>query len=77
MTPPSKHSSLPEDAQVHLENLKAIMARAAVGDYSHDLKPPPGGYGEFEELYAGLQTLLEDMRDRLAEIDDLKRTKKS
>lgn len=50
-----------------LKRLQPIFARAAVGDYSRNLKVPERD-DEFLDLFAGIQIMIEVIRDQLAEL---------
>jgi PAS domain S-box-containing protein len=51
-----------------VDTLVPILARSAVGDYSMDV-PMDVSHDDFSELYAGVQFMIEAIRDQLAEID--------
>jgi PAS domain S-box-containing protein len=51
-----------------INTLVPILARSAVGDYSMDV-PMDVSHDDFSELYAGVQFMIEAIRDQLAEID--------
>jgi PAS domain S-box-containing protein len=59
--------------QVHdrIEALLPILAKAAIGDYSRDVPPLTSPDDEFNELYVGIQLMLEAMREKLSQLDSL------
>jgi PAS domain S-box-containing protein len=57
-----------EHVKQRIETLVPILARSAVGDYSLDV-PLDTFHDDFSELYAGVQFMIEAIRDQLAEID--------
>lgn len=56
-----------------LEALSKVFAQAAVGDFSVNLEMP-SEYDEFTELYAGIQIMLEVIREKTAELEQLNRS---
>jgi two-component system phosphate regulon sensor histidine kinase PhoR len=57
-----------EYVKQRIETLVPILARSAVGDYSMDV-PLDTNHDDFSELFAGVQFMIEAIRDQLAEID--------
>src|SRR3990167_6490456 len=53
-----------------LESLNLIFAKASIGDFSDNIKLPDED-DEFAELYVGIQTMLEVIRDQLSELREL------
>lgn len=56
--------------QKRLSQLSDIFANAAVGDFSKDLKIPAKA-DEFSELFAGLQIMIEVIREKTGELEAL------
>ncbi|HEY3250366.1 MAG TPA: PAS domain S-box protein [Ignavibacteria bacterium] len=50
-----------------LDQLKPIFAKAAIGDFSDNIKLPDED-NEFAELYTGIQTMLEVIREQFSEL---------
>lgn len=53
-----------------LGGLSDVFAKAAIGDFSSDLEIPPQD-DEFTELYAGIQIMLEVIREKTRELEQL------
>lgn len=51
-----------------LTRLLPIFSKASVGDFSHDLRLPPGD-DLFTELYAGVQIMLEVIREKIGDLE--------
>jgi hypothetical protein len=50
-----------------LQDLKVVFAKVSVGDLSANLQLPEGE-DEFTELYAGVQLILEILREKIEEL---------
>ena len=55
-------------ARQRLEVLRKVFAKAAIGDFSENM-PEIREDDEFEELYVGIQTLLEAVRDKISNLE--------
>ncbi len=54
----------------HLDELTDLLAKASVGDFSHQLRIPNGD-NQFAEVYSGIQLLLDVIRNNYSELDRL------
>lgn len=61
-----------QNVQNHIEVLVPIFARAAIGDFSQDLKIPDTE-NEFTSLYAGIQIMLDVIREKIAGLEQSNR----
>lgn len=54
--------------QQRLEELRPLFAKVAIGDFSNDV-PMPEEDDEFTELYTGIQTMIEVVRTKIADLE--------
>ena len=69
-SPLEPHTDYHTSTQRSLEALMGVFTRAALGDFSQDV-PVPTKVDELGDLYAGVQLMLETMREKIAEADAL------
>lgn len=53
-----------------IEALMPVLAQAAIGNYNQDV-PLDGPTDEFSELYVGIQLMLEAMREKVSQLEEL------
>lgn len=74
MTPDPQQERCRDYARKRIEVLLPVFARAAIGDFSEDVRIPEDD-DEFSDLYMGVQIMLGVIREELAELERLNRTK--
>lgn len=57
-----------EYVQAKLKELRPLFAKAAIGDFSEDV-PMPEEDDEFTEFYTGIQTVIEVVRTKIADLE--------
>lgn len=67
MTNNDELTAYKEKIKKHLEKLTPIFAKASIGDFSSTIEVPEEN-DEFVQLYAGIQIMLEVIRDQLAQL---------
>src|SRR6266498_2475657 len=70
MSSSNSSSEIKMQIRQRLSNLVPVFARAAVGDFSEDVKIPKED-DELVEFYAGVQMILEVVREQLEELKEL------
>lgn len=63
--------SFKKNVEGHLRELGGILAHGAIGDYSQDV-PLPEKEDDFSPLYIGIQAMIEVIRDKIAELENLR-----
>lgn len=62
--------SYQQRVQGRIEALMSVLAKASIGDYSHDV-PQDEAHDEFSELYVGVQLMLETVREKVHQLEGL------